>query len=87
MLKGEVHLKKKQKKLLLINYSPQCHPRSKKGFWWKHSRIFLHIMHFTGNQTVQGPKASFSANCTAQLCTIRRIYRMTNFVLCLFSHL
>jgi len=24
---------------------------------------FLHIMHFTGNQTVQGPKDSFSANC------------------------
>jgi len=24
---------------------------------------FLHIMHFSGNQTVQGPKDSFSANC------------------------
>jgi len=24
----------------------------------------LHIMHFTGNQTVQGPKDSFSANCS-----------------------
>jgi len=30
----------------------------------KHSRIFLHIMHFTGNQTVQGSKDSFSANCS-----------------------
>jgi len=25
--------------------------------------IFLHIIHFTGNQTVQGSKDSFSANC------------------------
>jgi len=25
--------------------------------------IFLHIMHFTGNQMVQGPKESFIANC------------------------
>jgi len=26
--------------------------------------IFLHIMHFTGNQMVQGPKESFIANCS-----------------------
>jgi len=34
-----------------------------KVFDEKDSRIFLHVMHFTGHQTVQGPKDSFSANC------------------------
>jgi len=27
-------------------------------------QVFLHIMPFSGNQTVQGPKDSFSANCS-----------------------
>jgi len=67
-LKGIVHFKKK---LLLIIYSPPCHPRCpcvfflqtkrNEGFWWKHSGIFLHIMDFNGNQPVQGPNESFSA--------------------------
>jgi len=26
--------------------------------------FFLHIMDFIGNQTVQGPNESFSANCS-----------------------
>jgi len=35
--------------------------QSKRNFWWKHSRIFLHIMDFNGVQTVQGSNESFSA--------------------------
>lgn len=31
------------------------------GFWWKQSRIFFHIMYFSGLQTVEGRNFSFSA--------------------------
>ncbi len=31
------------------------------GFWWKHSRNFLHIVSFNGLQTVEGQNYSFSA--------------------------
>jgi len=61
--KGVVHF---QIKSLLIIYSPKCHPRcpclsflSRKETFG----IFVHIMDFSGNQTVQGPKDSFSTNC------------------------
>jgi len=66
LIKGVVHFKK----LLLIIYSPTYHPRcprhaffSRKEIKVFDENIFLHIMDFTGNQTVQGPKDSFSANC------------------------
>jgi len=67
-IKGVVHFKKK---LLLIIYSPQCHPRCPclSFFSRKEIKVFdeniagFNIMHFTGNQMVQGPKDSFSANC------------------------
>ncbi len=32
-----------------------------KGFWWKHSRIFLHIVYFNGLQTVEGQNDNLSA--------------------------
>ncbi len=32
-----------------------------KGFWWKHSRIFIHIVSFNGLQTVEGQNYSLSA--------------------------
>ncbi len=31
------------------------------GFWWIHSRIFLHIVNFNGLQMVEGQNNSFSA--------------------------
>ncbi len=32
-----------------------------KDFWWKHSRIFIHIVSFNGLQMVEGQNDSFSA--------------------------
>ncbi len=34
---------------------------SKINFWWKHSRIFIHIVSFNGLQTVEGQNYSLSA--------------------------
>ncbi len=31
------------------------------GFWWKHSRICIHIVNFNGLQTVEVQNDSFSA--------------------------
>ncbi len=31
------------------------------GFWWKHSKICIHIVNFNGLQTVEGQNDSFSA--------------------------
>ncbi len=30
------------------------------GFWWKHSRMYIHIVSFNGLQTVEGQHYSFS---------------------------
>ncbi len=35
--------------------------QSKINFWWKHSRIFIHIVSFNGLQTVEGQNYSLSA--------------------------
>ncbi len=32
-----------------------------KGFWEKHSRIFLHIVDFNGDHRVEGPNFKFHA--------------------------
>jgi len=63
----------KKKKLLLIIYSPPCHPRCRRLSFFSRKEIkvfdenipgfFFPIMHFTGNQMVRGPKDTFSANC------------------------
>jgi len=50
-------------------YSPPCHPRypCHSFFSRKEIKVFdenIPGMDFTGNQTVQGPKDSFSANCS-----------------------
>ncbi len=50
----------------LIIYSPPYHPRCLcisffSRFWWKHSRICIHIVSFNGLQTVEGQNYSFSA--------------------------
>jgi len=62
--KGVVYFKKKKKTFADNLLTPMSFSLQSKiiFFWWKHSRIFLHIMDFTGYQTVQGPKDSFSAN-------------------------
>ncbi len=31
------------------------------GFWWKHSRIYIHIVSFNGLQMVEDQNYSFSA--------------------------
>jgi len=69
ILKEVVHLKKNnKKKLLLIIDSPPCHPRCPCLSFFSRKKIkvfdendFLHLMHFIGNQTLQGPNESFSA--------------------------
>jgi len=43
------------------------------------AHIILHIMHFTGNQTVQGPKDSFSANCSKGFKQFQTMNNVDNF--------
>jgi len=38
-IKGVVHFKKKQKKLLLIIYSPPCHPRCPSLYFFSRKEI------------------------------------------------
>jgi len=51
---------------MLIIYTPTCHPRCPcvSFFSRKEIKVFdENISDFIGNQMVQGPKDSFSANC------------------------
>ncbi len=67
-LKGFIHF---QNNIFLIIYSPPPPMSSKmfmsvyfqskrKGFWGKHSRIFLHIVDFNGNQQAEDPHCSLN---------------------------
>jgi len=45
---------------------------------------YIHIMHFTGHQTVQGPKGSFSANCKLfKWLVIAKVYDYFNGPQCM----